>query len=162
MIRTFYFFAISLYWVASLENDRWLKLIRVIDAVWSIYTRWMYHLPDVSSGKSLLVYKAPEMAFVWMTNVWVPHCSRSFRNSCLFDTTTSFLYFLIHHRSGCSFLHNKISVLFNLLSPWPPWYMAVVLFCIPNWPLVSPLPLIQSFCDAGIQFWDSEFSLPNL
>lgn len=91
MIRTFYFFVISLCWVAGLENDRCLKLIRVIDATWSIYTWWMCHLPDVSVGNGLLVYKTPEIPFVSVTNVCTRGCLQCFRNDYLFDMTTFLL-----------------------------------------------------------------------
>lgn len=121
MMQTFYFFVISLYWIAGLGNDRCLKLIRVIDATRSIYTWWMRHLPEVSAGNGLLVYKTPEIPFVSVTNVCTQSRWWRFRNAYLFDMTTSLLYFSIHHKPCCSFLHNKIRALFHLLSPWPLW-----------------------------------------
>lgn len=160
--ETFYFFVISLYWVARLENDRCPRLIRVIDAVWCIYTGWMYHLPDVSAGKGLLVYKAPEIAFVSMTNAWVPHRSLCFRYACLSNATTSLLYLLIHHRPGRSFLHNKTSALFS-----PPLRAAMIdgggfilhLQLANASPVTSPLT--WSFCDAGAPSWGCDFSYTN-
>lgn len=159
MIRTFYFFVISLCWVAGLENDRCLKLIRVIDATWSIYTWWMYHLPDVSLGNGLVVYKTPE-TFVLVTNVCTWGCLQCFRNDNLFNMSTFLLYFSIYHKPCCSFLPNKIRVFFNLLSPWLLWYIGVVLFCISNWPSLSPLPLIQNLHVAGVISWGSDYPLP--
>lgn len=159
MNRTFYFFVISLCWVAGLENDRCLKLIRVIDATWSIYTWWMYHLPDVSVGNGSLVYKNPEIPFVSVTNVCTGGYLQCFRNDYLFDMTTFLPYFPIYHKPCCSSLHNKPRVFFNLLSPWPLWYMEVVLFCISNWPPVSSLPLIQNLCVAGVFSWVSDYPL---
>lgn len=159
-IRTSHFFVISLCWAVGLENDRCLKLIRVIDATWSIYTWWMYHLPDVSLGNGLLVYKTPEISFVLVTNVCTWSCLQCFRNDYLFDMPTFLLYFPIYHKPCCSFLHNKIRVFFNLLSPWPCWYMGVFLLCISNWASISPLPLIKNLCVVGIISWGSDYSLP--
>lgn len=153
MIRTFYLFVISLCWFAGLESDRCLKLIRVIDAMWSIYTWWMYHLPDVNLGSGLLVYKTPEIPFVSVTNVCTWGCLQCFRNDYLFNMPTFLLYFPIYHKPCRSFLHNKIRIFLNLLSLWPLWYMGVVLFCISSWLSVSFLPLIQNLHVAGATSW---------
>lgn len=159
MIRTFYFSVISLCWVTGLENDRCLKLIRVIDATWSIYTWWMYHLPDVSVRNGLLVYKTPEIPFVLVTNVCTRGYLQCFRNDYLFDMTTFLLYFSIYHKPCYPSLHNKTRVFFSLLSPWPLWYMGVVLFCISNWSSVSSLPLIQNLHVADVFSWVFDYPL---
>lgn len=67
-------------------------------------------------ANGLLVYKTPEIPFISVTNVCTRSCLQCFRNDYLFDMNTFFLQFPIYHKLCCSFLHNKIRVLFNLFS----------------------------------------------
>lgn len=96
--------------------------------------------------------------YQWLMFAHRAICSVS-ENDYLFDMTTFLLYFPIYHKLCCSSLYNRTRVLFNLLSPWPLWYMGVVLFCISSWPPISSLSLIQNLRVAGVFSWVSDYPL---